>query len=279
MMRMVPMLLLLGFTLMTFVGAADEVGDRTTLQYGEDPNIKVVMKGRAGNLELQASDTAGEGEVVTDYQEGRGFVSFDRERQELTWESKINYTLNRFSKHIQRVAPHMRAHLPRYAELDFELDITNLGYGSLNFRDLNLSSFELDSNYGDVDVSFPTVNKSILRGTASFHLMTGDMEISDLANLKAAKVRINGGVGELSVDLGPRLHQDMEVKLDHDIGAMDLTIPRGTHVVISGTSRDLDAFGFQKQGQVWETVSYHENSPTLSIRLTGPLGDLRIIWD
>ncbi len=253
--------------------------ERITLSYGEDPSVKILMKGRGGNLELQSSEAIGEGYVLTDYQDGSGYVEFDRPRQALTWRAKMRYTLNRVSKHIMRVAPYMKAFVPKGAALDFTLDINSLGYGSLDFADLNVTRFKLDVNYGDVDVSFPTENRRIVRGVAKFHVMAGDLEINRLANLKAAKVRVNGGVGELSVNFGPKLLQDMEVRIDHDIGQMDLAIPKGTRVTVTGTNRDLSKFALQKVGSEWRTLSYHEDSPMLYLRLTGPVGALDIVWE
>ncbi len=258
--------------------SANGAQEKTTIVYGQDRNIKVVMKGRAGNLELLSSTVKGEGQILTDYQKGSGFVTYNRERQILTWETKIGYTLNRMSKHIQKVAPSMVAKLPAGSELDFKLDITNLVLGTLDFRDMNFNHFKLDVNYGDVDVTFPSENQSIVRGTARFHLMAGDLEINQLANLKAEKVRINGGTGEVTVDFGPKLLMDSQVFIDLDIGTLELIIPKGTRAIISGTSRDLSDFGFQKQEKSWHPVSYHENSPHLNIRMKGPMGDLTILW-
>ena len=263
------------------VSAQDREGvqeDRISLSYGQDPNIKVLLKGRAGNIELQRSETDGAGYILTDYQKGSGYVDYDRQSQVLKSESKITYTLNRLSKHIQKVAPYTRAFIPRGAELDFTLNITNLGYGTMDFSDLNINHFKCDVNYGDVDVSFPTENRSIVRGAAKFHVMAGDLEVYQLGNLKAGKVKINGGAGEVTVDFGPKIYRDTEVRIDLDIGTLELIIPRGTLALISGTSRDLSAFEFKESGKQWAPASYHRDSPTLNIKLKGPMGSLNIVW-
>lgn len=251
---------------------------RTSLSYGQDRNIKVHFRGRAGNLALKAADREAVGEAVTYFQKGRGYSSFDRDTQVFKWETSIPYTLNRLAAHIQKTAPTMRAEIPRSAELDFNMSINSVGYGSLNFADLNISRFRARASYGDLDIDFPTINQSIVRGKATFGLTAGDLEIYNLANLKADKIKINGGVGELSVDFGPKLLLNTEVKLDLDIGNADLTFPRGTHVVIRGTSRDLSQYGFVKNDKVWEPESYHPNSPKLEIAMKGPVGDLAISW-
>ena len=256
----------------------DENRQRTTLTYSGDRNIKVHLKGRAGNLELRASQTEGEGQAVTYFQRGRGYSSFDRNKQSFKWETSIPYTLNRLSSHIQKVAPTMRAEIPLGAELDFNLAINTVGYGSLDFSDLNISRFRTSVAYGDVDISFPTQNQSILRGKAVFRLMAGDLEINQLGNLKADKIKINGGVGELSVDFGPQIFLDTEVKLDLDIGNAELNIPRGTQVLVRGTSRDLTQFGFVKGEKHWELPNFHPDSPKLLLILKGPVGDLVINW-
>lgn len=262
--------LLCGFTLPLMV-------DQVRVVYGEDRNIKFVMKGRAGNLQLNATD-AEEGMVKADYQKGSGYVKYDRQNQVLECRTRIGYTLNRLAKHIQSVAPAVEAQIPKNAELDVAIDVTSMGLGSLDFTNLNVSRFKFDVNYGDVDIQFPTQNKSIVRGYAKFHLMTGDLEIDDLANLMAEKVRINGGIGELTINFGKKLHKDMDVKVDQDIGALEVSLPKGTKVIITGTSRDLAPFGFIKQEKGWLAESYHELSPTLRLRLKGPLGDLKINW-
>lgn len=263
------------------LAARDEAENRqrTSLSYGKDRNIKVHFRGRAGNIDLKAAKQEARGEAVTYFQRGRGYSSFDREKQVFKWETSIPYTLNRLSSHIQKTAPNMRAEIPKEAELDFNMSINSIGYGSLNFADLNISRFRARASYGDVDINFPTVNQSIVRGRATFGLLAGDLEINNLANLKADKMKINGGVGELSVDFGPKLLVDSEVKLDLDIGKAELTFPRGTHVVIRGTSRDLTQFGFVKNDKTWEPEHYHPNSPKLEIQMKGPVGELAVTWN
>jgi len=252
--------------------------DQTVLVTKVDPSIKIAMKGRAGNLELKSTNRFGEGLAVTDYQQGEGFVEYNRASQTLTWRTKIPYTLNRLAKSIKKKAPYMRLDLPKGAELDFDLKIKSLGYGTLDFTNLNVSHFNLDVNYGDVDVSFPTVNNSIVRDEARFHLMAGDLEVYNLANLNAAKVRINGGVGELTVDMGDKLLRDTRIKLDMDIGTLELIVPKGTRLMVRGTSRDLTPFGLQKSGKVWEPTSYSNSSPLLEVKAKGPMGNLIITW-
>ncbi|CAM2011486.1 hypothetical protein [Acanthopleuribacter pedis] len=257
---------------------AAENRQRTSLSYGKDRNIKVHFRGRAGNIELKASNQQGQGEAVTYFQKGRGYSAFDREKQVFKWETSIPYTLNRLAGHIQKTAPNMRAEIPNGAELDFNMSINSVGYGSLNFADLNISRFRARASYGDMDINFPTVNQSIVRGRATFGLLAGDLEINNLANLKADKIKINGGVGELSVDFGPKILIDTQIKLDLDIGKAALTFPRGTQVLIRGTSRDLTQYGFVKNDKTWEPESFSPNSPKLEIVMKGPVGELAVDW-
>ena len=257
--------------------------EKITLSYGQDTNIKVTMRGRGANLELISSDQEQNGHVLTDYQKGKGYVAFDRDTQSFESRSKIRYTLNRLSKNIVKVAPYMWAQIPKDAELDFDLNITNMGYGSLDFNHLNIKTLKFDVNYGDVDISFPSENMSIVRDVVKIHLMAGDLEIYQLGNLKASKVKINGGAGEIHLDVGPRLFQDTSITLDHDIGSLEIHIPKGTHVVVSGTTRDLSEFGMiaegEKRKRTWRPEQFSPNSPTLDLKLQGPLGDLMIVWD
>lgn len=263
--------------LVTFSLMAGDV-DRVVVRYGEDNNIRFVAEGRAGNLILRTADITEEGHAEIDYQMGSGYIRYDRANQLLTWESRIGFTLNRLSENIMKKAPYARLNIPRGAELDVDINVTSLGFGSLRFDGLNVQRFKMDVEHGDVDVRFPTENRSIVRGRAAFKLMGGDMEIFQLANLKAADIHINGGIGELMVDFGPRLHKDTQVKLDHDVGNMELAIPAGTLVYVTGTQRDLSDFGFQKAEKGWVVRQYHEKSPKLTLDMSGPVGNLKVRW-
>lgn len=254
--------------------------DKVKLLYGDDANMKIDFKGRAGNLDLRVAETADEAKAVLDMQEGSGYVSYDREEQVLKWESRIPYTLNKLSSNIEKKAPQLHAAIPAGAELDVNLRVKNLGYGNLDFGGLNITDFRMKVRYGHVDLDFSTENRSIMREEARFSMLGGDMAIENLGNLKANDVRVNGGIGELAVDFGPKLHNDMQAKLDLDIGNTTLTFPKGTHVIIKGTSRDLTEFGFVKdEDGTWEPEFYSPNSPKLNMRIKGPLGDLIIVWE
>lgn len=272
-----PKILFAALTLILGLQVQAQREDQATITYGNDHNIKTVIKGRAGNLELGSTE-AETGKAQIRYQEGSGYVEYDRERQIFKAETKIPWTLNRLSKNIEKKAPYINLDLPAGAELDFNLDVKSLGYGTLKFEDLNLNRFRFDVSHGDVDINFVTENQSIVRGTAKFHLSAGDLEIENLANLKAEKIKINGGVGELSVNFGPRLFHETDVVVDMDIGTAELTIPRGTRVEIRGTSRDFTAYGMHKEGDVWVPDNYNANSPLLKLKLKGPLGDLILHW-
>jgi hypothetical protein len=255
--------------------------DKVKLLYGDDTNVKLDFKGRAGNLDLRAAESADDARAVLDLQEkGSGYVSYDRDKQLLKWETRIPYTFNKLSSNIEKVAPQLNVALPAGAELDVNCRVKNLGYGNLDFGNLNIVDFRLKVRYGHVDVDFSTENKSIMRDEARFSMFGGDLAIENLANLKAENVRINGGFGELSVDFGPKLLQNMNARLDLDIGNSSLTFPSGTHVIITGTSRDLAEYGFvEKEEGTWVPQSFSPNSPKLNIRIKGPLGDMVIVWE
>lgn len=267
---------IIALTPCVFVSAQDV--DRKTISIGDDPSFKLKMRGRAANLELSASDSDRKGSTETEYQKGRGFVDYDRDTQTLDARFKINYTLNRMSKVIRKRAPYMKAQIPRGAEMEFDVKVNSMGYATLDFSDLNIRKYRMRVQFGDVDVTFPTENKSIIRDEVVFGLAAGDLEIYDLANLRAKKIKINGGVGELSVDFGAKILQDTSVKLDMDIGSTELIVPRGTKLLIRGTSRNLEDYGMEKVDKIWQPVNYSPNSPTLEIKVSGPLGDFTLTW-
>ena len=250
----------------------------TTIETAQDPSIQVVAKGKAGNMELRAAGTPQTGSARVNYQKGFGFVEYDHQLQTLTFEGSRRFSFNRTSKKVMRTAPYVEVKLPTGAVVDLDVHTHDLGYGSFDFRDLSVSRLVLDVNYGDIDFHFPTENTSVIRDEVLFHLMAGDLELEQLGNLKASKIKINGGVGELSLDFGPQLRMDTDVSFDHDIGRVDVSIPKGTHVIVKGTNRNLQSYNLDQVGTYWETTNHASERPILTLDMRGPIGGLDIQW-
>lgn len=253
--------------------------ERFNIQYSTDQNIQVRMTGRSGNLELKAAETADDGFCQIDYQKGSGFVDYDRNEQVLTWKSTRRFSLNHLSRTVTRVAPYLKCHFPKDTELDFRLDMVELGLASLNFEHLHVNRLYFDARYGDVDLNFPTPNERIIREPVFIHLMIGDLEIYNLGNLRAPEIAINTGIGDISVHFGPQITMDTNVTLDVDIGSLEVFFPRGTHVIVTDTSRNLSRYGFEKKGKRWETTQHTQNRPLVTLELQGPMGDCVIHWN
>jgi len=254
--------------------------EKTTIFFQEDPSIRYSITGNSGNVILSAhlSEEAGSGLIQTDYQKGNGFVAFDKNTQHVTADFKKKFSFNHLAKAIRKDAPKMKIFAPHESTVDLNLKLIDLGIGQFNFANLNVSHLDLDARFGEVYLDFPTENKVIIRDQVHIHLMAGKLEITDLANLKAEKWWINGGVGDLSLDIGEKLLKKTEIRLDLDIGELTINIPKGTKVEIRGTSRKMDEYGFLSVGKEWIAAEYHQSSPLLTIHLLGPLGSLNINW-
>ena len=97
--------------LMTFQEVTKPKQQSATITYGEDREIKLLVQGRSGNLVLRpAESTEGLAEVV--FQQGSGYVSYDRQEQLLTWVSHKKRSLNHTSRAVERLAPTMKMDLP-----------------------------------------------------------------------------------------------------------------------------------------------------------------------
>ena len=87
--------------LMTFQEVTKPKQQSATITYGEDREIKLLVQGRSGNLVLRpAESTEGLAEVV--FQQGSGYVSYDRQEQLLTWVSHKKRSLNHTSRAVER---------------------------------------------------------------------------------------------------------------------------------------------------------------------------------
>lgn len=254
--------------------------EKTSIFTDTDPSIRFSITGNAGNviLKVNESDSQTEGYILTDYHSGSGYVAYDKKSQQVTAEFKKKFSLNHLSKTIRKEAPEMQVFVPREAVLEFNLKLGDLGLGQFDFSHIHVRSFHIDARFGEIYIDFPTLNKSIIREETNIHLTAGSLELKNIANLQSPEWRINGGVGDLLLDIGKKLHKATSIKLDLDIGQLTLVIPKGTRVEIRGTSRKLNDYNFIETENGWVSKSYHKSSPILSINLLGPLGDLQITW-
>jgi hypothetical protein len=252
--------------------------DTIALYTATDPNLHINLKASGLNLNLNAiNEKVGSAKVR--YQNGKGYAAFDRDTQSLQIKLKMDKPFVVMPKSLKQQAPWVDLAIPLNSELAFRCDARNIGIADLNFGGLHLESFVFEARSGEVILDFPTENKTMVRKKAIVSVSAGSLTVKNLGHLRAPLLKINGGIGELDLHWGEALFLDTELRLDHDMGQLTLTLPKGLHVQVRGTNRDMAPFGFIRSPKGWVVSEYVQSSKQLTIRLLGPLGDFQLLWE
>jgi len=99
----------------------------------------------------------------------------------------------------------------------------------------------------------------------------GEIDLQGLGNASPAKVEIDQGIGEMSVDLRGAWQRDATVDLDLGIGEVRVRVPKDVAVKV-----DRASVGLGEAGVHHRRTTPPEGAPTLTLRLSGGIGEIRV---
>lgn len=102
----------------------------------------------------------------------------------------------------------------------------------------------------------------------------------DLRGLVIRSLKIDMGVGDLTVDLSGEHKDDFNVKIDGGVGSVRVYIPEdvGVRVYVDKGIGSVDIRGLKKQGDVYTNEAYQASDVTIDIDIDAGIGsiDLRL---
>lgn len=106
------------------------------------------------------------------------------------------------------------------------------------------------------------------------------LDASGLANLRARKLEVSGGVGEVVLDFSGAWTRDLEASIEMGMGTVTIRVPRGLGVRVSrsGFLSGFDSEGLIKRGNVYYSENYEGAAHHLDVDLQAALGSVRIVW-
>ncbi|HSG49346.1 MAG TPA: LiaF domain-containing protein [Longimicrobiales bacterium] len=163
--------------------------------------------------------------------------------------------------------------VPMDLVLEFGAVRANLDLGGLHLTDLELSTGASESS---VDFSRPTLGRV---RTAEFHVGAADFEALNLGNLRADRLEVEAGVGEVTLDFGGELPQDMRVTVSMGLGALELRVPDGVGVSLEKDSflTSLDASDFTQDGDMYYSSNWETAGRRLTVEVEAAFGSIRIV--
>lgn len=160
--------------------------------------------------------------------------------------------------------------------LDLELGAaeSEIDLGGLRLRDLAL---RVGGSRTRLAFSRPGVG---LCREAVIEVGAGDLVVERFGNAGCRRLRLTGGVGRVTLDLGGRLADDVTAELSMTMGELTLRLPEGAGVRLT-LDRFLASFepsGFVRQGSQYVTPGYDRATRHLDLRVSSTVGQVRVEW-
>ena len=158
-------------------------------------------------------------------------------------------------------------------EMDIEIGASN---GSLDFTGLSLTNLYLDTGASDLDVIFDDPNP-VEMGDLRIRAGAADLEIEGVGNASPEEVRIDGGVGDLTLDFTGEWTRSADIRVTAGTGTVNLTFPEdvGVRVEVEGGLSSIDTSGdWSRSGNDYVNSAYDESEIELVVQVTLGLGSL-----
>lgn len=153
------------------------------------------------------------------------------------------------------------------------------GEATLDLGGLTLQTVKLATGASRSDVKF---SKPTLGTCESIELQVGaaQMNVEGLGNASPGRLEVQGGAGEVNLDLGGAWRNDMTAKFELGMGGLNLKVPRGVGLRVHKNSilASFEAAEMVKQGDVWVSQGYQTAKRHLDIDIDAAFGSIRVDW-
>ena len=151
---------------------------------------------------------------------------------------------------------------------------SRIDLGGLRLHDLRL---EVGGSRTRLSFSRPGVGSC---REAVVEVGAGELEVDRFANSGCSSLRLNGGVGVVSLDMGGQPEANISAEVTMTMGRLTLKLPRG-----AGVRLTLDRFfasfspaGFSRQGEQFVTPDYATARRKIDLRVASSVGAVKVEW-
>jgi hypothetical protein len=161
--------------------------------------------------------------------------------------------------------------------LDMNLRV-GAGEGELDFTDLVVSELDVDIGAGDFVLRFDRPN-AVGMDHLTLDAGASKIEILGVANASPETMRVQGGVGDISVDLTGDWARSADVTIRAGAGALTLRLPDdvGVEVETRGGLANVEAYGLRQMGGTYTNDAFGETEIELIIDVVTGVGNVRLI--
>jgi hypothetical protein len=152
------------------------------------------------------------------------------------------------------------------------------GEGELDFTGLQVSELDVDLGAGNFALRFDEPNAV---GMDHMTLDTGasKIEVLGIGNARPEELRLQGGVGDIGLDLTGAWNQSADITIRAGAGALRLTLPSdvGVRIETRGGLTNVEAFGLRQMGGTYTNDAFGETDVELHVNITTGVGNVRLI--
>jgi hypothetical protein len=245
----------------------------------------------------QSRQTAGEDALRVDVEYAAGQLNLGRAEAGTLYRMNMRYNASAFTPRIAYTTNRLNIGME-----DARIRGRNMRSGLLDLKlspdvpiDLSLSfgAAEADLDLGGMNIRSARIQTGASRtrlqvsvpNTASCRLLTLEVgaarfEAVKLGNLNAEQIRVQGGVGDVTLDFSGDWQQDMSGRIEMGLGTLTLSVPRGLGVRIrkGGFLAGFDGQLLVRRGDVYYSEDWETAERKLSLDLEAALGSIRVVW-
>lgn len=144
---------------------------------------------------------------------------------------------------------------------------------------LRLRSLEVSTGASESTLRFSRPNRESM-GEIKLQVGAAEFDAYGLGNANARRLRVEGGVGEVTLDFTGEWQRDLDVEVDMGLGSLVLRLPRGLGVRVRKDSflASFDSQDLVKRGDVYYSENWDEAAHRLTIEIDAALSDIDVRW-
>ncbi len=164
--------------------------------------------------------------------------------------------------------------VPLRLNVEYGAGLGQLELGGLTVRSARVAT---GASRTELSISSPTVGDC-----ESFQLQAGaaKVQVKGLGNLSPRELRVEGGVGDLSLDFSGAWRGDTEASVNMGMGSLRLDVPRtvGLRVHKSAVLAGFEGPGMVKQGDNYVSQGYEKAARHLNVDMNAAFGSVHVNW-
>lgn len=152
------------------------------------------------------------------------------------------------------------------------------GDGRLDLTDLQVTDLDVDLGAGNFVLRFDEPSPMSM-DRLTVDAGASKMEVVGVGNASPEVFRVQGGVGDMSVDLTGAWRRSADLTIRAGAGTLRLTLPSdvGVKVETRGGLTNVEAYGLRQMGGTYTNDAYGESDLELTISILTGVGNVRLM--